>query len=80
MWEIRTEYEKKSNHCFQRDHLENTTVTLERVTENYLEGEQRICDIWAHYISNKSMTMEEAVGFIRMPNLQFSVNRIYRWI
>jgi hypothetical protein len=38
---------------------------MERVTENYLEGEQRICDIWAHYINSKSMTMEEAAGYIR---------------
>ena len=30
----------------QVDQFENTTVTLERVTENYMEGEQRICDVW----------------------------------
>ena len=35
----------------QIEHFENTTITLERVTENYLEGEQRICDVWAHYIN-----------------------------
>ncbi len=29
----------------QIEHFENTTVTLEHVTENYLEGEQRICDV-----------------------------------
>ena len=32
----------------QIEHYENTTVTMEHVTENYLEGEQRICDVWAH--------------------------------
>ena len=47
------------------DQFENTTVTLEQVTENYMEGEQRICDVWAHYINNRGMTMEEAVEFIR---------------
>ncbi|MBR4760505.1 MAG: hypothetical protein IK078_10225 [Lachnospiraceae bacterium] len=31
----------------QIEHFENTTVTMEKVTENYLEGEQRICDVWA---------------------------------
>ena len=38
---------------------------MERVTENFLEGEQRICDVWAQYINSKGMTMEEAVEFIR---------------
>ncbi len=38
---------------------------MEQVTENYLEGEQRIFDVWARYINNKTMTMEDAIGFIR---------------
>ncbi len=49
----------------QTEHFENTTVTMERVTENYLEGEQRVCDVWAQYINGQKMTMEEAVSFIR---------------
>ncbi|MCR5672531.1 MAG: hypothetical protein K6F87_02315 [Lachnospiraceae bacterium] len=49
----------------QIDNFENTTVTMEKVTENYLEGEQRICDIWARYIINRNMTLEEAAEFIR---------------
>ena len=56
----------------QIEHFENTTITMEHVTENYLEGEQRICDVWARYINSESMTIEEAVSFIRishvMPN------------
>ncbi|MBR4182204.1 MAG: hypothetical protein IKQ56_00125, partial [Lachnospiraceae bacterium] len=57
----------KSTDAYRRqiEHFENTTVTMERVTENYLEGEQRICDVWAQYINSRSMTMEEAVSFIR---------------
>ena len=57
----------ESNEAYQRqiDYFENTTVTMEHVTENYLEGEQRICDVWAHYINNQVMTMEEAVDYIR---------------
>ena len=56
-----------SKDAYQRhiEHLENSTVTIEHVTENYLEGEQRICDVWARYINNKAMTMQEAVDFIR---------------
>ena len=49
----------------QIEHFENTTITMEHVTENYLEGEQRISDVWAHYINSNDMTIEEAVAFIR---------------
>ncbi|MCR4776396.1 MAG: leucine-rich repeat domain-containing protein [Saccharofermentans sp.] len=38
---------------------------MEKVTANYMEGEQRICDVWAHYIINSSMTMKEAADYIR---------------
>ena len=56
-----------SRESFQRqiDQFESTTVTLEQVTENYLEGEQGICDVWARYINSEAMTMEEAADFIR---------------
>ena len=56
-----------SRDSYQRqiEHFENTTITMERVTNNYLEGEQRICDVWARYINNNNMTMEEAVAYIR---------------
>jgi len=53
----------------QIEHFENTTVTMEKVTENYLEGEQRICDVWARYINNKAMTMEEAAEYIRVSHV-----------
>jgi len=49
----------------QIENFENTTVTMEKVTANYLEGEQRICDVWARYINNADMTMEEAATYIR---------------
>ena len=45
--------------------FETATVTLEQVTANYLEGEQDICNVWAHYISNNPQTIEEAVSFIK---------------
>ena len=54
----------------QVEHFENTTITMEHVTENYLEGEQRVCDVWAHYInSDDSMTMEDAASFIRISHV-----------
>ena len=57
--------ESRNSYRRQIEHFEDTTVTMERVTENYLEGEQRICDIWASYINSKTMTMEEAADYIR---------------
>ena len=56
-----------SRDAYQRqiEHFENTTVTMEHVTENYLEGEQRICDVWACYINSEAMTMDEAADYIR---------------
>ena len=53
----------------QVEHFENTTIAMERVTENYLEGEQRICDVWARYINSKNMTIEEAVSFIQISHV-----------
>ena len=58
-------YESEASYQMQIEHFEDTTVTMERVTENYLEGEQRVCDVWARYISGESMTMEEATEYIR---------------
>ena len=58
-------FESSESYKGQVENFENTTVALEQVTGNYLEGEQRICDVWARYINNKSMTMEEAADYIR---------------
>ena len=55
-----TRLESENSFRRQVEHFEDTTVTMERVTENYLEGEQRICDVWATYINSQAMTMEEA--------------------
>ena len=58
-------FENTDSYRRQIEHFESTTVTMEKVTENYLEGEQQICDVWAHYINSEHMTMEEAAAFIR---------------
>ncbi len=62
---VYTIFENRTNLQRQTEHFVNTTAAMERVTENYLEGEQRICDVWAQYINSKSMTMEEAADYIR---------------
>ena len=58
-------FESRDAYQRQVEHFENTTITMEHVTENYLEGEQRICDVWAQYIDSQTLTMEEAAEFIR---------------
>lgn len=64
----------------QIEHFENTTITMEHVTENYLEGEQRICDVWANYINDEDLTLEEAISFVRVSHvLSFaSAHIVYR--
>jgi len=49
-------FENRDTEQRQIEHFENTSITMERVTENYLEGEQRICDVWARYITSENMT------------------------
>ena len=49
--------------------FEDMTVAMERVTANYLVGEQRICDVWARYINSVGMTLEEAAAFIRVSHV-----------
>ena len=62
-------FESRETYQRQIEHFENTTITMEHVTENYLEGEQRICDVWARYINSKTMSMEEAADFIRISHV-----------
>ena len=57
--------ESRDSYRRQIENFENTTVAMKKVTENYLEGEQRICDVWARYIKNNKMTMEEASEYVR---------------
>ena len=62
-------FESREAYRRQIERFENTTITMEHVTENYLEGEQRICDVWARYINSKTMSMEEAADFIRISHV-----------
>ena len=59
---IYSSIESQKASALQIEHFENTTITMEHVTENYLEGEQRLCDVWAHYINDENMTIDEAVA------------------
>ena len=66
---IYSNVEKENETKRQIEHFQNSTVTMENVTENYLEGEQRICDVWAHYINSEEMSIDEAVSFIHISHV-----------
>ena len=63
-------YERKENYRNQVEHFVNTTIAMERVTGNYLEGEQGICDNWAQYINNQDLTLEEAAAYVRATHVK----------
>ena len=52
----------------QTSNFENNTITMEHVIQNYLEGEQNICNVWSHYINSEAskgnMTIDRAREFI----------------
>ncbi|MBQ3379076.1 MAG: response regulator [Clostridia bacterium] len=58
-------YESNAVYRRQVESFVSTTIAMEHVTENYLQGEQNICDLRAFYIDGRRMTMEEAAEFIR---------------
>ena len=60
-----SDFEAQKNYQRQTEAFENTAFAMERVTENYLEGEQHICDVWAKYITEHALSMEDAVSFVR---------------
>lgn len=61
--------ENKATEKRQIEHFETMTVTMKHVTENYLEGEQRICDVWSHYINSENITIQDATDFIRVSHV-----------
>ena len=66
--------ERKENYEHQVEHFVNTTVAMERVTGNYLEGEQGICDNWAQYINSRDLTLEEAAAYVRATHAKASAS------
>ena len=57
--------QRRNEYNTERSGFENSTVAMEKVTENYLEGEQRICDVWGKHIKSAGMTLDEAIEFVR---------------
>ena len=58
----------------QRENFEKSTVAMEQLTENYLESEQLICDVWAKYINEQNMTMDEAWSFIKVSHVSDNIS------
>ena len=54
--------------------FENMTIAMEKTTENYLDGEQSICDVWANYINSRNMTLEDATAFIHASHVNPSAS------
>ena len=67
-------HERKKNYEHQVEHFVNTTVAMERVTGNYLAGEQSICNNWAQYINNRDLTLEEAAAYVRATHAQSTIS------
>ncbi|MBQ6321610.1 MAG: response regulator [Lachnospiraceae bacterium] len=63
-------YERKENYRSQVEHFVNASIAMERVTGNYLEGEQQVCDNWAQYINSRDLTLEEAAAYIRATHVK----------
>ena len=63
-------HERNENYEVRLENFVNSTVAMEQVTGNYLEGEQGICDNWAQYINSKDLTLEEAAAFVRATHAQ----------
>ena len=43
----------------------NMTTAMDQVSNNYLIGEQRVCETWANYINSSGMSAQEAIDFVR---------------
>ena len=50
----------------ERNQFTNMIIAMERITTNYLDHEQHICNIWANFINDKDATPEEAMDYIRL--------------
>ncbi len=67
-------HERKENYRHQVEHFVNATIAMERVTGNYLEGEQAICDNWAQYINSQDLTLEEAAAYVRATHVRAAMS------
>ena len=62
---VYVEVEQRRITASQTESFESMTIAMENVTNNYLLGEQQVCNSWANYLNSNIMTPGEAVAFIR---------------
>ena len=67
-------HEGQSSYDERLQNFANMTVAMERVTENYLEGEQNVCDVWARHIVASGLTLR-VVPISRMAEKRSSRRR-----
>ena len=62
-------YARKQSASMKAYNTENfmtMSIGMEKVTTNYLEGEQRLCDSWAACINSRKMNMNEAMSYLKV--------------
>lgn len=62
-------YARKQSASMKAYNTENfmtMSIGMEKVTTNYLEGEQRLCDSWAACINSRKMNMQEAMSYLKV--------------
>ena len=65
--------ERRENADAQIQTFENLTLAMERVTGNFLEQEQKICDAWANFLGSEDLSMEQAAARLRSLRTQEGV-------
>ena len=76
-------YARKQSASMESYNTENfmtMSIGMERVTTNYLEGEQKLCDSWAACINRRKMNMSDAMSYLdvaqRIPNISAHIIRL----
>lgn len=52
--------------AYNTENFMTMSIGMEKVTTNYLEGEQRLCDSWAACINSRKMNMQEAMSYLKV--------------
>lgn len=52
--------------AYNTENFMTMSIGMEKVTTNYLEGEQRLCDSWAACINSRKMNMNEAMSYLKV--------------
>ena len=59
--------------------FQDTTIILEEIASNYLEDSQKVCDLWASYLKDNPMSMEEAVSYLKQASVSEDTSAQIIW-